>query len=151
MPRGLKYFKKLSCCMIIFHGICSLNSPLIFISLKGIIKPPNDNTKVYAAVGSAAALPCVFSADLVPSLPVWQKLQPGSLFKPAPGRLPSSFSPSSQSSQLAWDKSASLKEVEFKDEGRYRCSGTVQGQRLSRNIQLVVAKSKITWIQFKLE
>ncbi|XP_039973495.1 hemicentin-2-like isoform X2 [Xiphias gladius] len=110
------------------------------LSVKGIIKPPNDNTKVYASVGSAAALPCVFSNDLVPSLPVWEKLQPGSLFKPAPGRLPSSFSPSSQSSQLAWDKSASLKAVEFKDEGRYRCSGTVQGQRLSRNIQLIVAK-----------
>ncbi|KAM7383294.1 hypothetical protein PAMP_002960 [Pampus punctatissimus] len=39
-----------------------------------------------------------------------------------------------------WDKSASVKEVGFDDEGKYRCSGTIEGQRLTRNMQLVVAK-----------
>lgn len=114
-----------------------------FISLKGIIQPPDDNTKVYAAVGSTVALPCVFSHDLVPSSLVWEKLQPGSRSKPVFSRLPPSFS-QSQPSQLPWDKSASLKEVELKDEGKYRCSGTIQGQRLARNMQLIVAKSKLT-------
>ncbi|XP_040900178.1 lymphocyte activation gene 3 protein-like [Toxotes jaculatrix] len=105
------------------------------LSVKGIIQPPNDNTKVYAAVGSGVTLPCVFSPGLTPNLPVWKKA--GSLFKPAPGHPPLSYS---SSSQLPWDKSASLKEVGFKDEGRYTCSGTIQGQILTRTIQLVVAK-----------
>ncbi|GLD63785.1 lymphocyte activation gene 3 protein [Lates japonicus] len=109
------------------------------LSVKGIIQPPDDNTKVYAAVGSTVALPCVFSHDLVPSSLIWEKLQPGSRSKPVFSRLPPSFSPS-QPSQLPWDKSVSLKEVELKDEGKYRCSGTIQGQRLARNMQLIVAK-----------
>nr|XP_019948210.1 PREDICTED: obscurin-like [Paralichthys olivaceus] len=110
------------------------------LSVSGILQPPSDDTKVYAAVGSAATLPCVFSSGMIPSSPLWEKLQPGSLNKASPSRLPSSFSSSSLSSQLPWDKSAGLREVDFKDEGRYRCSGTVQGQRLVRNLQLVVAK-----------
>ncbi|XP_071324675.1 lymphocyte activation gene 3 protein-like [Trachinotus anak] len=110
------------------------------LSVRGIIQPPNDNTKVYAAVGSAVTLPCVFSPGITPSLPVWEKLQSGSLLKSVPGHLSPSFSPSSQSPELPWDKSASLKEVGFEDEGRYRCSATVEGQKLSRNIQLVVAQ-----------
>ncbi|XP_047188169.1 lymphocyte activation gene 3 protein [Scophthalmus maximus] len=109
------------------------------LSVKGIIQPATDDTKVYAAVGSAVTLPCVFTPGLIPALPVWEKLQPVSHLKPAASRLPASFSPSSQSSQAPWDKSAILKEVGLKDEGRYRCSGTVQGQRLARNIQLIVA------------
>lgn len=122
---------------------------LLLHSLTGIIQPPKDNTKVYAAVESAVTLPCVFSPGLIPSSPVWEKLKPGSLFKSAPNRL--SFSPSSPSSWPTFDKSATLKEVWFEDEGMYRCSGTVEGQRLTRNMQLVVAKSKLPWIQFKLE
>ncbi|XP_062255971.1 lymphocyte activation gene 3 protein-like [Platichthys flesus] len=110
------------------------------LTVTGIIQPPSDDTKVYAAVGSAVTLPCVFSSGLIPDLPLWQKLQPGSLNKRAPSRVAPSFSPSSPSSQLPWDKSTSLKEVDLKDEGMYRCSGTIQGQRLARNIQLVVAK-----------
>lgn len=120
------------------------------LSLTGIIQPSEDNTKVYAAVGSAVTLPCVFSPGLIPSHTVWEKLKAKFLFKPAPGRLPASFSPSLPSSQLPWEKSASLKEVAFEDEGRYQCAGTIEGQRVTRNMQLVVAKSKFTWIQYKL-
>lgn len=119
---------------------------LLLLSLTGIIQPPKDNTKVYAAVESAVTLPCVFSPGLIPSSPVWEKLKPGSLLKSVPNRL--SFSPSSLPT---FDKSATLKEVWFEDEGMYRCSGTVEGQRLTRNMQLVVAKSKRPWIHFKLE
>ncbi|KAK1895553.1 Lymphocyte activation 3 protein [Dissostichus eleginoides] len=97
-------------------------------------------TKLYAAVGSSVSLPCVFSTGLTPSDPVWEKLKPGFLFKPSPGRLPASFSPSSSSSQPLSDKSASLTEVEVGDKGRYRCSGTLEGQQLNRNMELVVAK-----------
>lgn len=123
---------------------------LSFISpfLSGIIQPSKDNTKVYAAVGSEVTLPCVFSSGLIPSSSAWEKLKPGSGFnKPAPGRLPASFSPSSPSTQPSLDNSASLREVGFEDEGRYRCSGIVEGQRLTRNIQLVVAKSKLPRIK----
>ncbi|XP_076594180.1 lymphocyte activation gene 3 protein [Chaetodon auriga] len=116
------------------------------LTVKGIIHPSKDNTKVYAAVGSAVTLPCVFSPGLTPSNTLWEKLKPESIFRLAPGHLSASFSPSSPSSQFPLDKSASLKEVGFEDEGRYRCSGTVEGQRLTRDMQLVVAKidSRIT-------
>ncbi|XP_075965809.1 lymphocyte activation gene 3 protein [Anarhichas minor] len=110
------------------------------LTVRGVINPSKDDSKVYAAVGSAVTLPCVFSPGLIPSNPVWEKLKPGFLFKPAPGPLPASFSPSKPLSPRPYDQSASLKEVEFEDEGRYRCSGTVQEQRLTRNMQLVVAK-----------
>lgn len=137
-------------CIVIFSmQLFSKMASLFFISLTGIIQPATDDTKVYAAVGSAVTLPCVFTPGLIPALPVWEKLQPVSHLKPAASRLPASFSPSSQSSQAPWDKSAILKEVGLKDEGRYRCSGTVQGQRLARNIQLIVATSMLSWNQFK--
>ncbi|XP_054477608.1 uncharacterized protein LOC129109540 [Anoplopoma fimbria] len=110
------------------------------LTVKGIIQPSQENTKVYAVVGSAVTLPCVFSSGFIPSNPVWEKLKPGFLFKPTPGRLPASFSPSIPFTQLSFDQSASLKEVGLDDEGRYRCSGTIEGQRLTRNMQLVVAK-----------
>ncbi|XP_034074838.1 lymphocyte activation gene 3 protein-like [Gymnodraco acuticeps] len=110
------------------------------LTVKGIIHPSTDGTKLYAAVGSAVSLPCVFSSGLTPSDPVWEKLKPGFLFKPSPGRLPASFSPSSSSSQPLSDKSASLTEVEVGDKGRYRCSGTLDGQQLTRNMELIVAK-----------
>ncbi|XP_035528536.1 lymphocyte activation gene 3 protein-like [Morone saxatilis] len=109
------------------------------LTVMGIVQPSKDDTKVYAAVGSAVTLPCVFSSELIPSRTVWEKLKAGS-FKPTPGRLPDSFSPISPSSQPSSDNSASLKEVGFEDAGRYRCSGTVEQQRLTRNMQLVVAK-----------
>lgn len=110
------------------------------LNVKGIIQPSKDDVKVYAAVGSAVTLPCVFSLGLIPSSSVWKKLRPLSLFKDAPSHLPASFSPPSSSSQSAVDKSASLTEVGFADEGKYTCSGIVNGQRLTRSMQLVVAK-----------
>ncbi|XP_042345297.1 lymphocyte activation gene 3 protein-like [Plectropomus leopardus] len=110
------------------------------LTVKGIIHPSKDSAKVYAAVGSAVTLPCVFSPSVIPSNPVWEKLKPAYLFKPVPGHLPASFSPPSPSSQPPFDKSANLTEVGFEDEGKYRCSGTIEGQRLTRNMQLVVAK-----------
>uniref|UniRef100_A0A3Q3KRU0 Ig-like domain-containing protein n=1 Tax=Monopterus albus TaxID=43700 RepID=A0A3Q3KRU0_MONAL len=125
-------------CVVGFKGKEGRASAVL--SVQGFIQPSTDNTKVYVAVGSAVTLPCVFSPGLTPSSPGWEKLKPGSLFKPIPGHLPLSFSQSLSSSQHSWDRSASLKEVGFEDEGRYRCSGTLQGQRLTRNMQLVVAK-----------
>lgn len=124
---------------------------LLALSLTGIIQPSKDNSKVYAAVGSAVTLPCVFSPGLIPLSSAWEKLKPGSLFKPAPSHLPASFSASSSSSQPTLDKSATLKEVWFEDEGMYRCSGTVGRRRLTRYMQLVVAKSKLPGVQLKLE
>ncbi|XP_057689856.1 lymphocyte activation gene 3 protein-like isoform X4 [Corythoichthys intestinalis] len=98
----------------------------------GIVHPSRDNTKVYAAVGSAATLPCVFSPGFNPSEPTWQKLKPGSAVQ---------FLPSSDSSsQPILDKSANLKDISLEDEGTYRCSGLVEGQNLSRKVQLVVAR-----------
>ncbi|XP_044064948.1 lymphocyte activation gene 3 protein-like [Siniperca chuatsi] len=125
-------------CVVGYKGIEGRASAML--TVKGIIQPSEDNTKVYAAVGSAVTLPCVFSPGLIPSNQVWDKLKPEFLFEPAPGQLPSSFSSSPLSSQLPWEKSASLKEVAFEDDGKYRCSGTIEGQRLSRSMQLVVAK-----------
>ncbi|KAM9310297.1 lymphocyte activation gene 3 protein [Pholidichthys leucotaenia] len=110
------------------------------LSVSGIIQPAKDNMKVYASVGSSVSLPCVFSPALKPVGTVWEKLKPGFIFKPAIDSLPASFSSSSPSAQLPWDKSATLKQVGPKDEGLYRCAATVQRQRLSRTLQLVVAK-----------
>ncbi|XP_026173305.1 contactin-2 [Mastacembelus armatus] len=117
-------------CVMVFNGKEGRASATM--SVKGIIQPSNDNTKVYTAVGSTVTLPCVFSPGLTPTLPRWEKV--------TPGRLPQALSTLSPSSQLSWDKSASLKEVGFEDEGRYRCSGFLEGQLLAQNMQLVVAR-----------
>lgn len=123
---------------------------LLLHSLTGIVQPSKDNTKVYAAVGSEVTLPCVFSPGSFPSGSAWEKLNPGSTFlKNAPSHLPASFSTSLPSSQPTLDRSATLKEVQFEDRGMYRCSGAIEGQRLTRKMQLVVAKSKIPGIEFK--
>lgn len=133
---------------IFFPRQLFLNPPL---SLTGIIHPSKDYAKLYAAVGSAITLPCVFSPGLFPVKPALEKLKPGSLFLHTPDRLPASFIASSPSSQPTSDHSATLNEVEFEDQGTYRCSGVVKGQWLTRNMQLVVAKSKPPQIQLKLE
>ncbi|KAF7670152.1 hypothetical protein LDENG_00050160 [Lucifuga dentata] len=110
------------------------------LSVGGIVHPSTDDTRVYVAVGSAVTLPCVFSPGLIPSDPLWEKLDAGSVSKSAPGLRPPSFVPSSFFSQHPWDKSTNLTEVVFEDEGRYRCSAMVGGQRLTRKMQLIVAK-----------
>ncbi|XP_019724574.1 lymphocyte activation gene 3 protein isoform X2 [Hippocampus comes] len=111
------------------------------LTVRGIVHPSRDATKVYAAVGSGATLPCVFSPGSNPSKPTWQKLQAGSLWRPA------SFSSSPPASQPAWDHSARFKETALEDEGTYRCGGVVEGHSLSRKVQLVVAtiERSVTW------
>ncbi|XP_077384285.1 roundabout homolog 2 isoform X2 [Festucalex cinctus] len=106
------------------------------LTVRGIVQPSQDDAKVYAAVGSAATLPCVFSRDVNPSEPTWHKLKPGSRSKLAIESLPSSSSLSSP----AWDQSAHLCETVAEDAGTYRCAALVEGRWLSRKVQLVVAK-----------
>uniref|UniRef100_A0A3P8SW07 Ig-like domain-containing protein n=1 Tax=Amphiprion percula TaxID=161767 RepID=A0A3P8SW07_AMPPE len=111
------------------------------LTVRGILQPSREDARLYAAVGSAASLPCIFSPGLKPSESLWEKLKPTSLFRSAVDRLPASFSSSSSPAQLPWDKSARLDPVGLEDEGRYRCSGTAEGQRLARNMKLIVAQS----------
>lgn len=96
--------------------------------------------KVYAALGSAATLPCVFSPGLNLSETRWQKVKPSS----SSGTVPVPPPLSSSSSQSDRDKSVGMTQVGWEDAGGYRCSGTADGQRLARDIQLVVARSKLT-------
>lgn len=110
------------------------------LDFKGIIQPAEDNTKIYAAVGSAVRLPCVFSSGLTSSDIIWKRFQNNTTS--AMGPLPLSFSPpSTQTSES--DRSAVLNEVNFEDEGLYSCSGMVEGQRLDRKMQLVTAKVNV--------
>lgn len=105
----------------------------------GIVQPRDDGTRVYASIGSAVTLPCVFSAALTPDDIIWEKKESGSQYRAAPGRLLLA-----SSSQSSTDKSATLTEVWPEDEGTYRCSGTVRSQRVTRNMQLVVARSELS-------
>uniref|UniRef100_A0A3P9K7D0 Lymphocyte activating 3 n=1 Tax=Oryzias latipes TaxID=8090 RepID=A0A3P9K7D0_ORYLA len=101
------------------------------LSVRGIIKPPKDNTMVYAAVGSAVTLPCVFSAGLSPKTTSWEKVGVGK---------PIDLNISNRPSFSPWDQSLTINEVELKDQGEYRCAGTINEKRLTRTMQLVVAK-----------
>ncbi|XP_029694565.1 lymphocyte activation gene 3 protein-like [Takifugu rubripes] len=125
-------------CVVGYKG--EVGRASVTLAMKGIIQPPKDDTKVYAALGSAATLPCVFSPGLIPSSSGWEKLESGFPFKAATSPLPASFSQPTPSSQPSVDKSAILTEVRSEDEGTYRCSGTVEGRQLTRNLHLVVAK-----------
>ncbi|XP_061675758.1 hemicentin-1-like [Syngnathoides biaculeatus] len=110
------------------------------LNVRGIVHPPRDDTKVYAAVGSAATLPCVFSAGLNPTETTWQKLEPDPLSRSSPDPLPPSFSSFPPIYRPTLDHSARLKDIGLEDEGTYMCSGVVEGQSFSRKVQLVVAK-----------
>ncbi|XP_041648748.1 lymphocyte activation gene 3 protein-like [Cheilinus undulatus] len=110
------------------------------LAVKGIIKPSEDSTKLYAAVGSDVYFPCVLSPGLIPSSSAWERIKPGSLFRANTLPLPASFSTSSPPSKSPYDISASMKEVKVEDEGRYRCSVTIEGQQLTRYMQLLIAK-----------
>ncbi|KAM9723523.1 lymphocyte activation gene 3 protein [Menidia menidia] len=100
------------------------------LSVAGIIQPPKDDTKLYAALGSTLTLPCAFSPGLTPTETVWEKLEDGNSVTPK------SRDPSLSSS----DTSFRIQEVVLDDSGRYRCAGNVKGQTLSRTMQLVVAQ-----------
>ncbi|KAF6735137.1 Lymphocyte activation gene 3 protein [Oryzias melastigma] len=97
------------------------------LSVRGITKPPKDDTLVYAALGSAVTLPCVFSAGLSPKETAWEKVGFGNLDL-------------NRQSLSSWDQSVTINEVELKDQGKYRCAGSINGKRLTRTMQLVVAK-----------
>lgn len=108
------------------------------MSVKGIIQPPKDNAKVYATVGSAVTLPCVFSPSLRPLSSGWKKVNAGG---PSARDLQLLSLPlSSSPARLRWDKSIHISEVTYEDEGNYTCAGTIGLQRLTRTMQLVVAK-----------
>ncbi|RVE62782.1 hypothetical protein OJAV_G00161190 [Oryzias javanicus] len=100
----------------------------VALSVRGIIKPPEDDSVVYAALGSAITLPCVFSAGLSPEEIAWEKVGFGSLDS------------NNRPSLSSWDQSVTINEVELKDQGKYRCAGSINGKRLTRTMQLVVAK-----------
>ncbi|KAM4581558.1 lymphocyte activation gene 3 protein [Odontesthes bonariensis] len=100
------------------------------LTVRGIIQPPKDDTKLYAALGSAFALPCVFSPGLRPIKTVWEKLEnenPRTLKNDRP-------------SLITAGNSFRIQEVVLDSQGKYRCAGTIRGQRLTRTMQLVVAQ-----------
>ncbi|XP_039885968.1 lymphocyte activation gene 3 protein-like [Simochromis diagramma] len=107
------------------------------LDVKGIIQPPKDNAKVYATVGSPVTLPCVFSSGLRTLSAGWEKINPVS---PSTRDLQLLSLASSSPDRLRWDRSIRINEVTYEDEGKYRCSGNVGQQRLTRTLQLVVAK-----------
>ncbi|XP_055019793.1 lymphocyte activation gene 3 protein isoform X2 [Boleophthalmus pectinirostris] len=110
------------------------------LDVKGIIQPPSDNAQVYAAVGSAVTLPCVFSDGLTPSNAFWERLENKTTSKPL--TLPPSFSAPSPSLSSG-DKTAAVNEVSFEDAGQYRCSASVLGLKTQRRLQLVTAKVEV--------
>ncbi|KAM4735231.1 protein sidekick homolog [Anableps anableps] len=97
--------------------------------LQGIIQPPKQDTKLYAALGSSFTMPCVFSPELSPTEILVEKLDSGVQI----------FNNRSVSSS-SWDKSIIIQEVVPENEGKYRCGGTIEGRRLTQTMQLVVAK-----------
>ncbi|CAL8247371.1 unnamed protein product [Lota lota] len=105
------------------------------LSVRGIVHPTGDHTRVYAAVGSAVTLPCVFSHGAIPSNLVWEKTSGG--LNPTSFQLPPSSS--SSSSQSPWDGSASLGAIVPYHQGTYQCSGMMEGRRLTRRLQLVIS------------
>ncbi|XP_055084101.1 contactin-2-like [Periophthalmus magnuspinnatus] len=109
------------------------------LGVEGIIRPPGDGARVFAAVGVAVSLPCVFAEGLAPSDAFWERLPTESASERAAVKLPRAFSPP-PSSVSSRDKSAALREVEFEDAGRYRCSASVQGQKTQRSLELVTVK-----------
>ncbi|XP_072769053.1 cell adhesion molecule DSCAM-like [Nerophis lumbriciformis] len=123
-------------CVVVHQGLMGRASA--DLTVKGIIHPSRDDVQMYAAVGCAATLPCVFSPGQIPSETSWHKPS---------GPLPPSFLSSSPASKPAWDQSARLGNVSLEDEGIYRCAGVVGGQSLSRRMQLVVAKvgRSVSW------
>ncbi|XP_015226235.1 PREDICTED: lymphocyte activation gene 3 protein-like [Cyprinodon variegatus] len=100
------------------------------LSFRGIIQPSKDNIKLYAALGSPFTMPCMFSPGISPTWAMVEKLD--SEFSPMFKNRSVSTSPS--------DKSIIIEEVQPENEGKYRCTGIVKTQTLTRSMQLVVAK-----------
>uniref|UniRef100_A0A4W5N250 Ig-like domain-containing protein n=1 Tax=Hucho hucho TaxID=62062 RepID=A0A4W5N250_9TELE len=92
------------------------------LTVRGIVNPSSASAKVYAEVGSAVTLPCVFSTGLTPSDTAWERLDTSGSALP----LPPSFNLSSLLSLPPWDRSVGVGQVGQGDGGRYRCSGTVE-------------------------
>ncbi|XP_056143061.1 lymphocyte activation gene 3 protein-like [Lampris incognitus] len=110
------------------------------LSVRGIIViPADDDTRVYAAVGSAVTLPCVFAPGYNPSDLVWEKMNTAPRSPSTASALPPSFDLSPLTLQRPWDRSARVMEVGPEDGGQYRCSGTIEGRSLTRGLRLVTA------------
>ncbi|KAG9344942.1 hypothetical protein JZ751_009482 [Albula glossodonta] len=105
------------------------------LSMRGISSPLKDMTPVYAAVGSSAVLPCVYTKGLALEKTSWERKRNGeSSFNPVlRPPIPSPKRP-------LWDRSLWLESVEQQDEGMYRCSGEVEGRILQRHLLLVTAQ-----------
>ncbi|KAL0985111.1 hypothetical protein UPYG_G00153030 [Umbra pygmaea] len=106
------------------------------LTVRGIVKPSRDSASVYAELGAAVTLPCVFSSGLTPSKPVWERLGRFGSVLPLPPSFNTSFLPPRQ----VWDMSVVVGEVRQGDAGRYRCSATVEGIRVVREMQLVTSQ-----------
>ncbi|KAK6326718.1 hypothetical protein J4Q44_G00023630, partial [Coregonus suidteri] len=74
------------------------------LTVRGIVNPSSASAKVYAEVGSAVTLPCVFSTGLTPSDPAWERLDTSGSALP----LPPSFNLSSLPSIPPWDRSVGV-------------------------------------------
>ncbi|XP_017270908.1 lymphocyte activation gene 3 protein [Kryptolebias marmoratus] len=100
------------------------------LMVRGISQPSKSDTKMYAAVGSAFTLPCVFSPGLTVTRAVLEKTDVQ--------KRPALSNKSPDSTSL--DQSLTIQEVTLEDQGNYRCAATVRGHSLSRKMQLVVAQ-----------
>ncbi|KAM6968308.1 basement membrane-specific heparan sulfate proteoglycan core protein [Aplochiton taeniatus] len=110
------------------------------LAVRGIVEPARDDASVYAAVGSLATLPCVFSHGLAVSNATWERLEESFLppFHSLP--FPPTWSLSSMSHHGPWDRSLRVGEVRPEDGGRYRCSGMAEGHKLIREFKLITAQ-----------
>uniref|UniRef100_A0A8C9R094 Ig-like domain-containing protein n=1 Tax=Scleropages formosus TaxID=113540 RepID=A0A8C9R094_SCLFO len=111
------------------------------LTVAGITSPAQEMIQVYAEVGSLAWLPCVYTVGVVPEHPSWSR--DSDSLSPFKG-LPSLFRASSQSSRPPWDQSAEIERVDARDQGMYRCSGTLEGKRVQRQLQLVTAQGDVS-------
>ncbi|XP_018592372.1 lymphocyte activation gene 3 protein [Scleropages formosus] len=114
------------------------------LTVAGITSPAQEMIQVYAEVGSLAWLPCVYTVGVVPEHPSWSR--DSDSLSPFKG-LPSLFRASSQSSRPPWDQSAEIERVDARDQGMYRCSGTLEGKRVQRQLQLVTAQVVTTGLK----
>lgn len=108
--------------------------------VRGIVEPAREEASVYAAVGSEATLPCVFSHGLTVSNVIWESLKESFLppFHSLP--FPPTWNLTSMSYHGPWDRSLIVGEVSVEDGGRYRCSGMADGHKLTREFKLITAQ-----------